>query len=130
MYKRRIFQASIVLILFLTLACGLIPESLQTSVPPSLTPLPQLADTLPPETPTPEVAITQDAPFVQIGYFKSVYLRYDPDEWESFSESQGQQLNSEGKPIEALRHRAIPGCFLHDNLGRGAPPSWERQYIN
>ena len=130
MYQRRIFQASIVLMLVLTLACGLIPESPETSVPASPISSPQIVHTLPLETSTPEIAITQDAELAQIGYFKSVYLRYDPDDWESFSDSQGQQLNSEGKPMEALRQRSIPGCFLHDNLGRGAPPSWELQNTN
>jgi hypothetical protein len=127
MYQRKILQTSIVLILVLTLACGLIPDPLETSVPPSPTPLRQLVETLHPETPTPKTATTQDTPLVQIGYFNSIYLRYDPDEWEIFNEFQGQQLNNTSDPMESLRYRAIPGCFLHDNLGKGAPPSWELQ---
>jgi len=130
MYQRRIFQASIVPMLVLTLACGLIPESPETSVPASPISSPQIVDTLPLETSTPEIAITQDAPLAQIGYFNSVYLRYDPNEWESFSGFQDQQTNEKGEAIEALRHRSIPGCFLHDNLGKGAPPSWELQNTN
>jgi hypothetical protein len=105
MYTWRISQTSIVLILVLTLACGWISGPLETLAPPSPT----------------------DVPLVQIGYFNSIYLRYDPDEWETINEFQGQQLNNKGELIGSLRHRAIPGCFLHDNLGRGAPPTWELQ---
>ena len=65
---------------------------------------------------------------MQIGNFNSIYLRYEPEVWEAFNEYQDPgQLNPKGEPVEALRHRTIPGCFLHDNLGRGAPPSWERR---
>jgi hypothetical protein len=92
----------------------LIPSALETSVPPS---------------PTSEIAGTQEAPLVQIGHFDSIYLRYDPEVWAAFNEYQGpqQRLNYKGEPVEALRHRTIPGCFLHHNLGRGSPPSWELQ---
>lgn len=112
MYRRRVIEASIVLILVLTLACGWFAKPLETSVPLS---------------PTPEISATQEFPLVQIGYFNSIYLRYDPDEWETLNELQGEQQNSKGEPVEALRHLRIAGCFLHDNLGRGAPPSWELQ---
>jgi hypothetical protein len=97
MDKRRIVHALIVLVL--TLACGWIRGA------PG----------------------TQAAALVQIGYFNSVYLRYDPDEWEKRNEFPDQPQNSKGEPVEALQHRDIPGCILHDNLGRGVPPSWELQ---
>src|SRR5215213_8855804 len=115
MDKRRILQGSILLIVALTLACGSTPEPFETSVPPS---------------PTLEIAATPDAPLVQIGYFDSIYLRYDPDVWEIVNELQGQQQNIKGEPVAFLRHLSLAGCFLHDNLGRGAPPSWQVQNTN
>lgn len=115
MSKRRILQGSILLIVALTLACGWIPEPLETSLPPS---------------PTLEIATTPDAPLVQIGYFDSIYLRYDPREWEIVNELQGQQQNNKGEPVASLRQRSLAGCFLHENLGRGAPPAWQVQSTN
>jgi hypothetical protein len=67
----------------------------------------------------------------QIGYFNSIYLRYDPAEWESFKEYPEEQLfNDSGELIESLRHRDIPGCIIHDNLGFGSPKSWKREDSN
>jgi hypothetical protein len=103
MVKRRIVQALIVLVLLL--ACRWIPGTLETPG-------------------------TQEAHLVQIGYFHSVYLRYNTDEWEKRNEFPDQPQNNKGEPVEALQHRDIAGCILHDNLGRGTPPSWERQVSN
>lgn len=99
MYRWKIVQASILLIL--TLACGWIHTPLET-------------------------VGTQDSALVQIGYFHSIYLRYDTSVWEKVNRSPDQLQNDKGEPVEALQHREIAGCVLHDNLGRGAPPSWER----
>lgn len=119
MVPPRIVQAAGVLLLFLTVACE------ATATPPD-TPVPALpSPTLPPEAPTPETPGTQEPPLVQIGFFDSLYLRYDPGVWEPETETPDAQLNERGEPIHWLRHRMVPGCFLHDNLGRGAPPSWE-----
>ena len=103
MVKRRIMQALIMLVL--PLACRWILGTLET-----------------PGTP--------EAQLVQIGYFNSIYLRYDADEWEKRIEFPDQPQNSKGEPVEALQHRSIAGCILRDNLGRGTPPSWERQVTN
>ena len=129
MDKRKILKTSVVLVLAPTLACGPVPQA--TATPGSYSPLPstQAVDLVPSETSTPEITATQEDPIAQIGFFNSIYLRYDPGKWEAFDDFQGQQ-NSQGESIESLRHRDIPGCFLHDNLGRGAPPSWELQASN
>lgn len=123
MFQRKNVLTSMVLVLML--ACEFVAIPLETPVPPS--PTPQSVVTLPPETPTLEIAATQEAPVVQIGFFESLYLRYDPGEWEARDETQGQQTNQKGEPVQSLHHRAIPGCILHDNLGRGVPPTWKRQ---
>jgi hypothetical protein len=115
MPQLRILPVSIVLILVWTLACGLIRGPFETSIPP---------------VPASETTIAPDALLVQIGHFNSLNLRYDANEWEAFNEFQDQRQNSKGEPVNSLRHRSIPGCILHDNLGRGAPPSWELQDTN
>ena len=120
---RRILLACMVLIF--TLACATVFAPTETAIPPVSTPSP--TPVLPPPTVTvvPEIVPTQDAPLVQIGYFDSVYLRYDPQDWEVFQPAPEPQLNPAGETIEALRHRTVPGCLLHDNLGHGVPPTWE-----
>jgi hypothetical protein len=83
-----------------------------------------------PDTSTPELAPTGEAPLVQIGFFDSMYLRYDPEQWEAGSGTPEERLNERGEPIHRLQHLSIPGCILHDNLGRGAPPSWQLDVTN
>jgi hypothetical protein len=122
MDERRILVAAITLALFLTPGCG---STAETPTPALPTASPEPLDTLPPATPTSGITVTPEAPLVQIGFFSSIYLRYDPAEWEVFSEAQDGQQNNQGEAVESLRHRSIPGCILHDNLGRGVPPSWE-----
>ena len=118
------------LVLVLTLGCGVLATPPDTPASPLPSPTPQSPVTLPPETPTLEVAATQDAPLVQIGFYDSIYLRYDPEAWEPIDETPEQQLNQKGEPVQRLQHRTIPGCFLHENLGRGVPLTWERQVTN
>lgn len=115
------------LVLALTLACAVTATPVETSAPPSITPAPPVTHTPPPATRTLESTPTPEAALVQIGYFNSVYLRYDLEAWHAFSEAPSPALNQNGEPIEALQHATIPGCILHDNLGKGTPPSWERQ---
>ncbi|HEX5808488.1 MAG TPA: hypothetical protein VFY25_07460 [Anaerolineales bacterium] len=130
MSRQRIYSAWIGPILALTLACGVTATPVKTPVSPSITPAPPVTHTPPPATRTLESAPTPEASLVQIGYFNSVYLRYDLDAWHAISEAPSPVLNQNGEPIEALQHATIPGCILHDNLGKGAPLSWERQDTN
>jgi len=88
-------------------------------------------------SPTPELIkdVTElppsDYEIVQIGNFDPIHLRYDPIPWEAFNEHPDQLLtNNDGEPVEALRHYVIPGCIIHDNLGFGAPTTWQRQDTN
>lgn len=99
------------------------------SVSETLTPTATVTAT-PSPTHTP-VSSPSEYEIVQIGWFESIYLRYDPEEWESFNEYQEEQLiNAAGDPIESLRHWAIPGCIIHGNLGYGPPITWQRQDTN
>ena len=83
-----------------------------------LVPLPRLAEI--------EPAIDDET--VQIGFSESIYLRYDPDEWEAINELGGQiQYNYNSEAIYALQNFAIQGCILHGNLGFGPPTTWQRQ---
>lgn len=120
MGPRRVMLALSLLVLVLAMACG-------STTPPPDTPAPPAIATLPPQTPATEVSQTAEAPLVQIGYFSSIYVRYDPQVWEVFDETPDGQSNQKGEPIQRLQHRTIPGCLLHENLGRGVPPSWELQ---
>jgi hypothetical protein len=130
MLPHRIAQAAGVLLLVFTLACALSAAPPDTPLPPSPSPVPQQIITLPPDMPTLEIAATQEAPLIQIGFFDSIYLRYDPEVWEPVNETPDEQLNQKGEPVHRLNHRTIPGCFLHENLGRDVPPSWELQVTN
>jgi hypothetical protein len=131
MLPRRTLQSAAVAALLLTLACSLTATPLEgTPAPasPSSTPAPVV--TRMPATSTPGLAPTGEAPLVQIGLFDSMYLRYDPGQWEADSGTPEERLNERGEPIHRLQHLSIPGCILHDNLGRGAPPTWERNITN
>ena len=126
MVPPRIVQAAGSLALVLTLACGVTATPpAGAPVPPAPSPTPVEMFTPTPEAPTPEITGTQEPPLVQIGFFDSIYLRYDPGVWEAINAAPDEQLNQKGEPVYSLRHRTIPGCTLHDNLGRGVPPSWE-----
>jgi hypothetical protein len=127
MTRKRLLQAFSGLVLALTLACGWTFQPLQTPTPASPTTALPTMTSPPTDTPTPVVAVPPDAPLVQIGFYSSIYLRYDPEVWEPFLEAPDPILNPQGEAVEALRARSIPGCVLHDNLGHGVPLSWERQ---
>lgn len=76
-------------------------------------------------------APSQENPVVQIGAFNSLFLRYDPAEWEEFNEYiKNPIINEAGELAESLRHKAIAGCILHDNIGRGTPSNWRGKVSN
>jgi len=71
---------------------------------------------------------TPENELVQIGVYDSLYLRYEPEEWEPFNEyTENHIFNSIGEEAMSLRLKADPTCILHDNMGRGAPPNWARE---
>ena len=97
-----------------------------STVKPSVNPQTPVATVLPPPSST--KALTKEQPIAQIGAFRSIYLHYDPAEWETFDEF--HTTNPSGERTESLRHKFIAGCILHENFGRGAPQSWRREDTN
>jgi hypothetical protein len=86
-----------------------------------LVPLPRLS----------EITPSIDDETVQIGFFDSIYLRFDPDEWEAINEF-GEQIefNNNNEAIYALQNMKIAGCLMRGNLGFGPSSAWERQDSN
>jgi hypothetical protein len=69
-----------------------------------------------------------DYAVVQIGYDETIYLRYEPGQWQSFNPYDDQiQLNIDKLAVNALEHWEIPGCILRGNLGFGPSDAWQRQ---
>ena len=156
-YIRRRFWIAFVLVLLIFFGSSCSPQkppALLPSIPDSftVTPIPSISaktpfPTLQPDTPTvkplektqtpvenelpsppPTGNPTNELPVAQIGAFRSVYLRYDPVEWETFDEF--HTTNPSGKRTESLRHKFIDGCVIHENFGRGAPQNWRRADTN
>ena len=83
-----------------------------------LVPLPRLA----------EIEPSIDDETVQIGFDDSIYLRFDPGDWEAINEFGAQtQYNYNDEAIYALQNLSFQGCVLHGNLGFGPPTTWQRQ---
>jgi hypothetical protein len=113
------------------------PHSAIETLVPNLEPkTPTMKSSEEPQTPvetilpvsSPAETDTNKQPIAQIGAFRSIFLRYDPAEWETFDEF--QTTNPSGERTESLRHKFIAGCVLHENFGRGAPQNWRREDTN
>lgn len=122
---RKIARLWVALLVFFLaiLSCNLLRRPLVSDgtpfevwTPTSRQPIEQTA--LPVETPVIQPVHAR----AQLGTYKSTWLTYDPAVWDV--EPWLEVLNPSGEPIQQLIHRSLPACFLHDNLGHGAPETW------
>ncbi|MFC1923611.1 hypothetical protein ACFLY4_10030 [Chloroflexota bacterium] len=75
-----------------------------------------------------EREIEVDFPIVNIGFPKSIYVRYDPSIWDVIEMDPVYQTE-EGEPVSSLQHKDFPECSIHNNWGRTLSPDYKKNVI-
>jgi len=121
---------TVLALIFVGLSCSLPPFAVKATGTPE--PGPPLPPAPSENTPVAQPTLLQPTPTLQVEYERAqiaflfnLYLTYDPAVWEAMESAPGTQ-NRQGESIMLLRHRAYD-CTLEENLGMGAPDTWERE---